>query len=62
DTIDVEAEYPSEKDEEVAGKSFEEEKEELKEEKIEEPKEEPKEVTSEDAPNIEQTPNDKKDE
>ncbi|EOW6370938.1 hypothetical protein ACOZQI_003063, partial [Listeria monocytogenes] len=58
-TIDVEAEYPSEKDEEVAGKSFEEEKEELKEEeKIEEPKE----VTSEDAPNIEQTPNDKKDE
>lgn len=33
DTIDVEAEYPSEKDEEVAGKSFEEEKEELKKKK-----------------------------
>ncbi|EAD0068974.1 ATP-dependent metallopeptidase FtsH/Yme1/Tma family protein [Listeria monocytogenes] len=63
DTIDVEAEYPSEKDEEVAGKSFEEEREELKEEeKVEETQEEPKEVTSEDAPNIEQTPNDKKDE
>ncbi|MBA5844698.1 hypothetical protein H3291_28725, partial [Escherichia coli] len=57
------AEYPSEKDEEVAGKSFEEEREELKEEeKVEETQEEPKEVTSEDAPNIEQTPNDKKDE
>ncbi|MBC8862534.1 cell division protein FtsH, partial [Escherichia coli] len=51
DTIDVEAEYPSEKDEEVAGKSFEEEREELKEEeKVEETQEEPKEVTSEDAP------------
>lgn len=62
DTIDVEAEYPSEKDEEPVGKSFEEEKEDLKEEKVEETKEEPKEVTSEDAPNIEQTPNDKKDE
>ncbi|EFR95190.1 ATP-dependent metalloprotease FtsH, partial [Listeria innocua FSL J1-023] len=43
-------------------KSFEEEKEDLKEEKVEETQDEPKEVTSEDAPNIEQTPNDKKDE
>ncbi|EFR98350.1 ATP-dependent metalloprotease FtsH, partial [Listeria ivanovii FSL F6-596] len=67
DTIDVAAEYPSEKEDELSGKSFEEEKEELKheekaEETVVEKQDEPKEVSSEDAPNIEQTPNDKKDE
>lgn len=54
DMIDVEVEYFFEKDEEVVGKFFEEEKEELKEEeKIEELKEELKEVILEDVLNIE---------
>jgi cell division protease FtsH len=66
DTLTVE-EYPSEKDNEEP-KSFDEEKEEMKhEDKIEreEASEEfgdaPKEVTSEESPNAEETPQDKKD-